>query len=95
VRMRDAEPPGREREAVVGRTSTIREVGRGSDKRGALRCVRQSSGGPAQGRQGPPEAQAFSSGWQDFRDKLDKIHPRFGDTTMLPFDEPDDSGAGL
>lgn len=37
----------------------------------------------------------LSSDWQDFRDKLDKIHPRFGDTMMLPFDEPDDSGTGL
>jgi P63C domain len=37
----------------------------------------------------------LSNDWQDFRDKLDKIHPRFGDTMMLPFDEPDDSGTGL
>jgi hypothetical protein len=38
----------------------------------------------------------LSSDWNDFRDKLDRIHPRFGDTMMLPFDEEsNDSGTGL
>ena len=38
----------------------------------------------------------LSSNWTDFREKLEKIHPRFGDTMMLPFDEEtNDSGTGL
>jgi P63C domain len=34
----------------------------------------------------------LSRDWDDFRDKLDQIHPRIGDTMMLPFDNTDDSG---
>jgi len=37
----------------------------------------------------------LSSGWTDFQEKLDRIHPRFGDTMMLQFDEPNDPGTGL
>ncbi len=38
----------------------------------------------------------LSTDWPDFREKLDRIHPRFGDTLMLPFDEvTDDPGTGL
>jgi hypothetical protein len=36
----------------------------------------------------------LSSDWADFRNKLDKIHPCFGDTIMLPF-EDGDTGTGL
>lgn len=35
----------------------------------------------------------LSDDWQDFQLKLDKIHPRVGDTIPLPFDE--DNGKGL
>jgi hypothetical protein len=35
----------------------------------------------------------LSSDWADFMRKLDSIHPRIGDTFMLPF--PDDDGQGL
>jgi hypothetical protein len=37
----------------------------------------------------------LSSSWDDFTLKLDRIHPRIGDTLMLPFDEHKDPGAGL
>ena len=37
----------------------------------------------------------LSSDWTDFQHKLDKIHPRIGDTMVLPFDTSDDSGNGL
>jgi hypothetical protein len=39
----------------------------------------------------------LSRDWNDFREKLDQIHPRFGDTLTLPFDEDEhnDSGTGL
>ena len=38
----------------------------------------------------------LSTDWRDFHDKLDRIHPRFGDTMMLPFEEDvNDSGTGL
>lgn len=38
----------------------------------------------------------LSDDYGDFHDKLDRIHPRYGDTLPLPFDEePDDSGTGL
>jgi P63C domain len=33
----------------------------------------------------------LSADWADFQNKLDRIHPRFGDTMMLPFDQDDDS----
>jgi hypothetical protein len=36
----------------------------------------------------------LSRSWADFQHKLDMIHPRIGDTMMLPFDT-DDSGNGL
>ena len=29
----------------------------------------------------------LSKDWPDFHDKLDRIHPRIGDTMMLPFDD--------
>lgn len=37
----------------------------------------------------------LSTDWNDFRDKVERIHPRFGETMVLPFDEEDDSGTGL
>ena len=37
----------------------------------------------------------LSRNWTDFQHKLDRIHPRIGDTMMLPFDTSDDSGNGL
>jgi P63C domain len=39
----------------------------------------------------------LSTDWNDFRNKIERIHPRFGDTMVLPFDqeEHDDSGTGL
>jgi P63C domain len=35
----------------------------------------------------------LSKDWQDFIDKLDMLHPRYGETLMLPF--ADDDGTGL
>jgi hypothetical protein len=35
----------------------------------------------------------LSDDWTDFMQKLDRIHPRLGDTMPLPFD--DSSGKGL
>ena len=35
----------------------------------------------------------LSDDWQDFTAKVDKIHPRYGDTLRLPFE--DDNGVGL
>lgn len=35
----------------------------------------------------------LSEGWHDFQEKLNRIHPRMGDTLTLPFDE--DNGKGL
>lgn len=40
----------------------------------------------------------LSDDWEGFMDKLDRIHPKIGDTMPLPFpqqDEPTDSGKGL
>lgn len=38
----------------------------------------------------------LSRNWNDFRVKLDQIHPRYGDTMPLPFDDLEtDSGTGL
>lgn len=39
----------------------------------------------------------LSNDWDDFHHKLDQIHPRFGTTMMLPFEEigGEDSGTGL
>ena len=37
----------------------------------------------------------LSTDWNDFQVKLDRIHPKFGDTMPLPFDTSDDSGNGL
>ncbi len=37
----------------------------------------------------------LSKDWPDFHLKLDMIHPRVGDTMMLPFDLTDDSEGGL
>ena len=37
----------------------------------------------------------LSTDWNDFRDKVERIHPRFGETMVLPFDEEDNSGTGL
>jgi hypothetical protein len=31
----------------------------------------------------------LSKNWEDFTSKLDKIHPRFGETMLLPFDDVD------
>ena len=38
---------------------------------------------------------SLKSDWTDFQHKLDRIHPRIGDTMVLPFDTSDDSGNGL
>ena len=38
----------------------------------------------------------LSTDWNDFRDKIERIHPRFGETMVLPFDEEEhDPGTGL
>lgn len=37
----------------------------------------------------------LSGDWPDFMGKMDRLHPRFGDTMMLPFEEENDSGTGL
>jgi hypothetical protein len=38
----------------------------------------------------------LSRDWTDFRDKIDRIHPRYGDTMVLPFGEDEtDDGKGL
>jgi len=39
----------------------------------------------------------LSDGWPDFMNKLDRIHPRYGDTMVLPFDYDGskDDGKGL
>ncbi len=38
----------------------------------------------------------LSDDWEDFMTKLDRFHPRVGDTMVLPFDDPyTDSGKGL
>ena len=39
----------------------------------------------------------LSSGWHDFMGKLDRLHPRYGETIPLPFDyhREDDDGRGL
>lgn len=38
----------------------------------------------------------LSDDYRDFHDKLDRIHPRYGDTLPLPFDgDAEDSGTGL
>lgn len=39
----------------------------------------------------------LSADWDDFKGKLDRIHPKFGETMPLPFDEDDanDTGTGL
>jgi hypothetical protein len=39
----------------------------------------------------------LSRNWADFRSKLDQLHPRYGDTMLLPFeeDEASDPGTGL
>lgn len=38
----------------------------------------------------------LSRNWNDFRIKLDQIHPRYGDTIPLPFDDIEtDTGTGL
>lgn len=39
----------------------------------------------------------LSSEWHDFMEKLDRLHPRYGETIQLPFDykKEDDDGRGL
>jgi len=37
----------------------------------------------------------LSRNWNEFRLNLDKIHPRYGDTMVLPFEDETDSGTGL
>jgi len=37
----------------------------------------------------------LSRDWADFRDKLDRIHPRYGEMMRLPFDEEADTGKGF
>ena len=37
----------------------------------------------------------LSSNWKDFLDKLDRLHPRFGETPQLALDYGDDSGVGF
>ncbi len=36
----------------------------------------------------------LSSNWEDFMDKMDRLHPRYGETLLLPFNY-DDDGRGL
>lgn len=37
----------------------------------------------------------LSDDWGDFMGKVDRLHPRFGETPMLPFDAEPDNGQGL
>jgi hypothetical protein len=37
----------------------------------------------------------LSKDWDDFKTKLELIHPRYGDTMLLPFPDEDDTGLGL
>jgi hypothetical protein len=37
----------------------------------------------------------LSKDWNDFRDKINRIHPRYGETMVLPFGEDADDGKGL
>jgi hypothetical protein len=37
----------------------------------------------------------LSAHWHDFMAKLDRIHPRYGETLSLPLDERADDGTGL
>lgn len=37
----------------------------------------------------------LSDQWADFMDKVDRIHPRYGDTMSLPFELQSDDGRGL
>jgi hypothetical protein len=37
----------------------------------------------------------LSTDWTDFIDKIDRLHPRFGDTRKLPFEQEPDDGKGL
>jgi hypothetical protein len=37
----------------------------------------------------------LSEDWQDFEEKIDRIHPRYGDTLPLPLDYGPDNGRGL
>jgi hypothetical protein len=37
----------------------------------------------------------LSENWQDFENKIDRIHPRYGDTLPLPLDYGPDNGRGL
>ena len=39
----------------------------------------------------------LSSSWHDFMDKLERLHPRYGETMQLPFDykKDEDTGRGL
>lgn len=37
----------------------------------------------------------LSDDWQDFRIKLDRLHPRYGDNLMLEFEPDQDNGRGL
>ncbi|MFO1171860.1 MAG: P63C domain-containing protein [Hyphomicrobiaceae bacterium] len=38
--------------------------------------------------EGVTVAMKLSDNWDDFRVKLDRLYPRFGDTLLLPFDDP-------
>jgi hypothetical protein len=40
-------------------------------------------------------AMKLSDNWDDFIRKLDRLHPRFGDTIPLDFDSAPDNGKGL
>jgi hypothetical protein len=42
-------------------------------------------------------AMKLSDRWHDFMEKLDRLHPRYGETMHLPFDyrEEEDDGKGL
>lgn len=37
----------------------------------------------------------LSNRWHDFKYKLDRVHPAYGETMLLPFDLNDDNGEGL
>lgn len=37
----------------------------------------------------------LSDGWKDFKNKLDRVHPAYNETMLLPFDLEGDSGKGI
>lgn len=37
----------------------------------------------------------LSDQWSDFKHKLDRVHPAYNETMLLPFDDKDDNGKGI